>query len=330
MKYWFNALIRLGSLFLVLSGLSGLVAQSDNTEIVFVTGHYYYDIAIASSDEVALVTDASNTYAKLGTPQWSPDASRIAFTDHRIIYTVKVDGSDLVQLTDYEPLSGHSVRNISWSPDGRTIAATVHLTDESYKGYRIRLIDAETLAERDITSGDHSDGMSGLSWSPDGKYIVFTSNRNSRLLGATGLYVLDVETGEVSALTDVSIRRRDDRYPSWSPDGTQIAYVTENDAGGGWDIYLIDVNGSNRQRLTNRSNSPAVYFGGTIDWSPDGDRIVFTACDLYPEGCELFTIAVDGTDLRQITDDEDAGAFDPSWRPLPLEDAQPAGNCARH
>jgi Tol biopolymer transport system component len=151
--------------------------------------------------------------------------------------------------------------------------------DES--DYWIRLINTDTLHERDITSGDHTDGFYGLSWSPDGNSIVFTSNRDGFVPSATGLHVLNVETGAVSALTDISSRFRFDRYPSWSPDGSRIAFVTENFDDGRWDIYFIDVDGSNLQRLTNQANTPEIDIAnvrGTIDWSPDGGRIVFTAC----------------------------------------------------
>jgi Tol biopolymer transport system component len=317
--------ILLCTLIMVMAALSGAAAQDDSTEIVFVTGQFSSDIAIATSDtivsvmeKIVSIPDDISIY-DLSTPQWSPDAMHIAFSDGRNIFIVDVDGSDLVQLTAYDDPLLPRIANISWSTDGKTIAATLYYDNSDDNNYWIRLIDVETTDEHDITSGDYSDGFYGISWSPNGDFIVFTSNREGFVSGATGLYVLNLETGSVSSLTDISSRVRFDRYPSWSPDGLQIAFVSENYDDGGWDIYLIDADGSNLQRLTNSENAPEVsglIFGGTIDWSPDGDKIVFTACiNPYPEGCELFTIDVDGQNLTQITDNEAYGAFDPNWKP---------------
>jgi Tol biopolymer transport system component len=312
-------------LILLVSVLYGTAAQDDplEREIIFSSGHYYYDILLLSDGEVTSLTDGTNQYTRLNTPRWSPSGERIAFTDGRYVYVMDADGSNLVQLTDDVNVWD---KYIDWSPDGQAIAAVSTQGD----AWRIRLIDVDTLKIVDITQGDYLDGMFGLSWSPDGEFIVFTSNRDGEIPDASGLYLVEVEGGDVSALTDISTLRRDDRYPSWSPDGTQIAFISENADDGGWDIYLIDVDGSNLQRLTNRDNAPEIsgliFFGGTIDWSPDGDRIVFTACpNLYPEGCELFAIGVDGTSLTQITDDDEAGAFYPDWKPMSVEVPETSG-----
>ena len=58
--------------------------------------------------------------------------------------------------------------------------------------------------------------------------------------------------------------------PSWSPDGTQIAF------NGSWNIYVMDADGSNLRQLT--SHSPV---NGAPSWSPDGTQIVF---DSYRDG----------------------------------------------
>jgi TolB protein len=87
---------------------------------------------------------------------------------------------------------------VDWSPDGKTIAVSSAREDTR----RLRLIDIDTLEIVQITEGDNLDGMFGLSWSPDGEHIVFTSNRDGQIPDASGLYVLDVESRKVSALTN--------------------------------------------------------------------------------------------------------------------------------
>ena len=61
-----------------------------------------------------------------------------------------------------------------------------------------------------------------------------------------------------------------DVNPSWSPDGTKIAFDSSRD--GNTEIYVMDADGSNQINLTNNS-----AFDGCFDWSPDGSKIVFTS-----------------------------------------------------
>jgi len=58
--------------------------------------------------------------------------------------------------------------------------------------------------------------------------------------------------------------------PSWSPNGSMIAFTTERD--GNREIYLIDTEGNNITRLTT-SDEPEHY----PVWSPDGSKIAFCA-----------------------------------------------------
>jgi Tol biopolymer transport system component len=74
-------------------------------------------------------------------------------------------------------------------------------------------------------------------------------------------------------------RRVSWRWPSWSPDGEQIAYVGAN-AGTEWisrDLYLVDWQGQKpRQRLTRVGDGE---FFSSPSWSPDGGRIAFVELD---------------------------------------------------
>ena len=77
----------------------------------------------------------------------------------------------------------------------------------------------------------------------------------------------------------------DDFDPAWSPDGSQIAFVSnrENGQEGGQFIYVMNADGSNVRQLTfeNGSNWP--------DWSHDGSRITYTSND------DVFVINADGS-----------------------------------
>lgn len=93
--------------------------------------------------------------------------------------------------------------------------------------------------------------------SPDGNTLVFD------LLG--DIYTMPISGGEATKLTsDIAWQMQ----PRFSPDGKHIAFTS--DQGGGDNIWVMDVDGSNQHAVTNETfrllNSPA--------WSPDGDYLV--------------------------------------------------------
>jgi len=77
-----------------------------------------------------------------------------------------------------------------------------------------------------------------------------------------------------SGQANVSNTTANDTQPSWSPDGTKIAFASDRDQAGLSSIYVMNANGSNQTRLTFsgsglRDEQPA--------WSPDGMKLAFTS-----------------------------------------------------
>ena len=76
---------------------------------------------------------------------------------------------------------------------------------------------------------------------------------------------MDIDGSNVVNLTPGA---GDESGPTWSPDGTKIAYRSY--VGGNYDIYVMDADGGNKIRLTTHAG-----VDNTPHWSPDGTKIVF-------------------------------------------------------
>ena len=105
--------------------------------------------------------------------------------------------------------------------------------------------------------------------------------------GGSGIYTVNANGAELTRLTGDN----HDFHPSWSPNGTQIAFSSQR---GGLDrdeIFVMNADGSDvvqRTHLTFRSSIRA------LDWSPDGSAIAFFADD------DLWLVNADGTNERLL------------------------------
>ena len=98
--------------------------------------------------------------------------------------------------------------------------------------------------------------------------------------------------------TNLTNNSHNDSMPSWSLDGSKIAFASDRHGDG--DIFVMDEDGSGQSRLTN--------LGGDEEyprWSPDGERIASIG------GNDLYVINSDGTEMRQLFQ----GGRNPEWFP---------------
>ena len=200
---------------------------------------------------------------------------------------------------------------LAWSPDSTRLAYMCS-SPFTFQAQRtaIRIIRADGSGQTPVPTGTRS--AYWPSWSPDGKLIAFSTEPAPRVSSRT-----DTEQPNVilhSAVwvvaPDGSMRRRlatDGAAPTWSPDGTTIAY--ESSCGG---IRLVALDGTD---LTPGAPAACPHIGvrGLPAWSPDGTQIAIAGND------GAFVVRPDGTGLRRVTSQSSLGVLGsgrPAWAPL--------------
>lgn len=129
---------------------------------------------------------------------------------------------------------------------------------------------------------------------PPGKDIVFVNGWK--------IYIMNADGSGLARLT-----RRDAHSPNWSPDGTQIVYITQPHLFASLEIYIMNADGSGKTRLTHNKlveESPA--------WSSDGTRIAFASS---PGECicqEIYVMDTDGTSLTRLTINKSGSGYEPN------------------
>jgi Tol biopolymer transport system component len=101
-----------------------------------------------------------------------------------------------------------------------------------------------------------------------------------------------------TALVQVThFRSRCADAPAWSPDSTRIAFPLFSS--GGSSIDTMNADGTDLREVT--TDGPG-YFDFSVDYTPDGKRIVFSRCRPDPPGgCALYSVRLDGTDRQALT-----------------------------
>lgn len=206
------------------------------------------------------------------------------------IFVVSPDGSGRASIVD-DPTAFEW--DPAWSPDGTRIAFGLGgEAAERPSGLYVANSDGSgwTLLLEDYT------GPTSPSWSPDGRKIVFESGLGHEQTGSGNrdVFVMEVETGEVTRLTDDPAR---DEYPALSPDGSKIAFTRQQD--GVVDIYLMNADGTAVTQLTS---------GFRPNWSPEGTRIAFE------RNGDIYVMNADGTGLMRLTVGP-ADDWEPAWSP---------------
>ena len=229
--------------------------------------------------------------------------SKIIFISRRIensadwnLFLMNYDGSQQVKITDLTVRCERAV--ISHS--GQTILFVHNSQDYFYELYAIN-VDGTNLtlidrANRYLGSAD---------WTLDDTKIIYSKNRNEST-DDNDLILYDFVTKIKVTLTDSG----NNYSAKFSPDN-KIVYTQGDNMSSG--IYLMNIDGSNKQLIITDASNPI--------WSPGGKRIAYiSAGDL--KSPQIFIACADGSNSKQLTKTYHAnwdsgfpnfGNYNPQW-----------------
>jgi Tol biopolymer transport system component/predicted Ser/Thr protein kinase len=237
---------------------------------------------------------------------WSLDLTQDGRT---LVSTVRTQVSDLWMAPASDTTikakqvtrTDHAVGRFSWTSDGRILFA-------SGDG-NLSILNSDGSVRTLLTPNDHA------IWDPsfcgDGRYIVYSSYREQKV----GVWRMDSDGSNPIRIADETVATS----PQCSPDGK-------------WVIYLHGASGTPMRVTTTGekppepiAQSPAVWIGDVLAFSPDGKRIAYLAAPespvvnpSSPSGSQpnrLIVIAFDGGTLLNQFDWPAPSAGEPRWAP---------------
>jgi TolB protein len=230
-----------------------------------------------------------------------PIADELLFTSDRLgpqrLFRIRIDGTGLVDLTP-----GSAAENGKWSPDGSSVLFSSNRDGNT----ELFIMAADGSGARRLTHTPE-DELQAV-WSPDGARIAASVAGEIRLMDTTGSVMATMGPGA---------------WPSWSPDGTRLAFARPNPRLRNFftgqyasDIYVVAVDGSDPVNLTRTTTAFTSY--SAPSWSPDGTRI---ACwRQRPAGSfpnldrGLMVMRANGSEPRTLVGDDVLPTM-PIWSP---------------
>ena len=238
-------------------------------------------------------------------PSISPDGryvtfiSELDFIDAELHLADARTGEHIRRLQRGAAFDSHyqSLRYISsagtWAPDSRRFAFSALRAGSDV----LVLMDVERANVIREVRIDNVSEISTPNWSPDGRSIVFSGIQG----GVSNLYIYDVESEQTRQLTD-------DLYasfhPAYSPDGSLIAYITEEGPGtdlemltySPYRVMLIDPVSGEKQVVARMDEGSNI----NPQWSRDGASLYFVSDRTGIPN--IFRVALESGELYQVTD----------------------------
>lgn len=213
-------------------------------------------------------------------PSWSPDGQWLVFSSHGVIQKCRIDGTDL---TTFPGLEGqHSSFEDAlffpdWTSDGRYILfdrAANKEGESNLYSMKSDFTNARPIFGNIVVAGRDPE------LSPVNSKIAYMKASSEWLNWE--IFVMDTTGSFDVRLTN---NAADDRGPTWSPDGQQIAWSSDVT------VYVMNADGTNQKLLT---------YGQYPSWSVNNE-IVFSYANTDYTKEVLYVIQPDGSKKEQIT-----------------------------
>jgi serine/threonine protein kinase/dipeptidyl aminopeptidase/acylaminoacyl peptidase len=254
---------------------------------------------------------------------WSPDGKRLAFADGDGISVLDVETLERRRLGGASPDCQRTWMP-AFSPDGKSLAVACSL---SLSRERLFVMPAIGGVGRPVLAAPYD--LSGLAWTPDGRFVVFTADGDLWRVRPEGGEAEKLLAGRDAQLPAVSLEghrlaytqqvyntniwrlpladptrpagpperlvssTRSQRYPTFSPDGSRLAF--ESTRSGAFEIWTCAKDGSDCMQLTS--------FGGPLtgspQWSPNGGQIVFDS-RATGDSSALYVVGPEGGPPRRL------------------------------
>lgn len=253
----------------------------------------FFFLSIVST--VLLAVSISPVFAK------APTIAKVAFGSdrdgNREIYIMNPDGTQQTNLTR------HKADDVSpaWSPTGEQILfASDRERPQVPPSWDLYVMDADGKNVQRVF--EKSEDRRHPTWAPDGKQIAY--KRFDRGVGYIYIATIDGKKEERVAIGGT---------PSWSPDGTEIVFVTKVGKER-WEINILNMRTWKQKVFFPFEARPT--WVKSPEWSPSGDKLAFSWSDeVLQEQETVYIVNRDGRALEKVVQNPGLGAGSPIWSP---------------
>ncbi len=256
-------------------------------------------------------------------PAWrfelAPDRSAVLVSNDVDLYRIPMDG--VPQLLYDAAMYQNDHYGASYAPSGHEFIHSAKYNQGSYS------------VMTNAASGDtvHLNWRhrvfysTAFAWHPDGMRILFQTDDyagfdypEDPVPDATDAHIW-VMNRDGSGRTQLTAGTSHDIRPTWSPDGSQVGFLSDR-GGSGFEPYVMGADGSNQRPLP--GNTYWIWASGEL--SPIGDVLVYAAetgfnadpnFDLYPEYGEssIYLANPDGSNARLLNTGGTGADYSPYW-----------------